>query len=55
MLTNIIEWLKGKKAYIVAIITAVCAGLTAIGVVIPEWVYMLLAAAGIGAVRAAIK
>lgn len=52
---KLIAWLKGKKSYIVAIVTAVCAGLSAIGVVIPEWVYLLLGALGIGAVRAAIK
>ena len=52
---NLIEWLKGKKTYIVAIVVGILAALSSLGIVVPEWVYVLLAALGLGAVRAAIK
>jgi hypothetical protein len=53
-MAKLIEWLKGKKTYIVAIVAAVTGVLQAFGVVIPEYVYAVLAALGISAVRAAI-
>lgn len=48
-------WLDGKKTFIIAIIGAVTALLVASGVVIPEWVWALLSAAGLGALRAGTK
>jgi hypothetical protein len=50
------EWLKGKKTYIVAIAAGL---LTAAQLIfpefnVPEWGWMLLSAAGLGAIRAAI-
>ncbi len=51
---KLIEWLKGKKTYIIAIIGAIAGVLQAFGIVIPEFVYAILAALGIATVRAAI-
>ena len=48
------NWLQGKKTYIVAGITFILGGLTAIGVEIPSEVIWLLGAAGLGSVRDAI-
>jgi hypothetical protein len=54
-MNKLIEWLKGKKTYITAIIIGILAALNSLGVVVPEWVYLLISAAGLGAVRSAIK
>lgn len=55
MLTKIWVWLDGNKTNIIAVLIAIAAGLTAKGIVIPEYVWILLGAAGLGAVRSAIK
>ena len=52
---KILEWLSGKKTYISAIIIAVFGILSAFGIVIPEWVYALLAAIGLGSLRAGVS
>ena len=52
---KIMDYLQGKKTYIVAILTAIFIILNAFDVVIPEYVYQLLAVAGLGAVRSALK
>jgi hypothetical protein len=49
---KLIEFLRGKKTYIVMGATFIVGGLQACGVEIPQWVYALLAAAGAGALRA---
>ena len=54
MLEKIGQWLQGKKTYIVAIIVGILAALQALGYVIPEYVYAILAALGLGAVRSGI-
>lgn len=46
---------EGKKTYIVAIAAAATAIAQALGYEIPEWVYTLEAALGLGAVRVAIN
>lgn len=46
--------LKGKKTYIVAAGAAVAAAAAALGHPIPEWGWLLLNAAGLGAIRDAI-
>lgn len=51
MLDNI---LGGKKTYVVAVLIAAGAVAQAFGIVIPEFVWTLLGAAGLGAVRSAI-
>jgi len=52
---NLIEWLKGKKTYIIAVIVGVVGALNYLGIIIPEWIYALLAAIGLGTIRAAIS
>jgi len=46
--------LNGKKTYIVAALAAAAAAASALGYEVPEWVWLLLNAAGLGAVRSAI-
>lgn len=48
------KFLSGKKTYIVAALAAAGAVAQALGYVIPEYVFILLGAAGFGSVRAAI-
>ena len=52
---KVIEWLKGKKTYIVVGVTFILGGLAASGVSIPNWVYVALAAAGLGTLRAGVN
>ena len=47
--------LSGKKTYIVAVLAALGAAATALGYPIPEYVWALLGAAGLGSVRSAIR
>ena len=54
MLEKIGQWLQGKKTYIIAGLAGVAVVLQLIGIVIPEFVWTLLAIAGLGAVRSAI-
>ncbi len=53
-MANVLNWLHGKKTYLVVAVTFVAGGLTACGVEIPEWVWALLAAAGLGSLRAGV-
>jgi len=46
--------LTGKKTYIVAALAAAAAAASALGYEVPEWTWLLLNAAGLGAVRSAI-
>jgi hypothetical protein len=46
--------LKGKRTYLIAAATFVLGGLGAVGVSVPAWAYSLLAAAGLGALRAGV-
>ena len=54
-MTSIFEYLNGKKTYIVALLVGVGAVLVQLGIVIPEWVWGILGAAGLASVRAAIS
>ena len=47
--------LNGKKTYIVAALAAAGAAAQAFGYEVPEWAWLLLNAAGLGAVRSAIS
>ena len=49
-----LKWLDGKKTYLVAAATFILGGLTACGVVIPAWLYPMLVASGMGALRAGV-
>jgi len=51
-MTGIIEWLKGKKTYIIMGVTFVLGGLAAVGIAVPEWVFAILLSLGLGAARA---
>jgi len=50
-----IEWLKGKKTFIVAGIFLVLVVLFAVGIVVPEWVFGVLGGLGLATFRAAIS
>ena len=47
--------LQGRKTYIVAILTGVAVALTELDIVIPDIVWPILAALGLGAIRSAIN
>lgn len=49
-----LTFLQGKKTYIVAFVTAAIVFAQVMGVVIPEWIFPLLGAAGITTLRSAI-
>lgn len=51
---SMVSFLDGKKTYIAAAIAAALAGAQALGVEIPQWVYAILGAFGIGSLRAAV-
>ena len=52
---SIIAFFNANKPYFVALLTAVAAGLQALGYSIPAFVYTLLAAAGITVVHSSIQ
>lgn len=49
-----LDWLKGKKTYIVAAGIFAAYGLSGLGFIVPEWVYGMLGALGLGAIRAGV-
>lgn len=49
------SFLYGRKTYLVAAATFILGGLSALGVSVPPWVYPLLAAAGLGSLRAGVQ
>ena len=53
---NVMKFLDGKKTYIVMIGALVIAGLQIFGVIgtVPEYVWTLLGALGLGAIRSSI-
>ena len=53
-MTKIIEYLKGKKTYIVALTAAALAFAQAMGWPVPEYIYVILGACGIATMRAAV-
>jgi len=55
MLEKIGNFLQGKKTYIVAILIGVAVALQSAGIVIPEYVYAILGAFGLGAIRSAVE
>jgi len=54
MLERIGKLLQGKKTYIIAILIGLGAAAQAMGYVIPEYVYAILASLGLGAVRSGV-
>ena len=55
MLEKIGKFLQGKKTYIVAILIGIFAAAQSMGYVIPEYVFAILGALGLGAVRSGIE
>jgi len=55
LLQKIEKLLKGKKTFIVAILVGIAAALEIYGIKIPEFVWPILGALGLGAVRSAIN
>lgn len=53
-MNKIIDFVRGKRTYIVAGVTFIVGGLQALGYPIPEYVYALLGATGLYTVRKAI-
>lgn len=54
MFAKIMAALEGKKTYITALIAAILGLAEAYGVKIPEYVYVLLGAFGLGALRSGV-
>lgn len=52
---TILSLIEGKKTYIIAGITFIIGGLQAVGYPIPEYIYPLLGAMGLGALRAGVS
>jgi hypothetical protein len=52
---QILDYLSGKKTYIIAITAAALAFANAMGWAIPEYVWALLGALGLGTLRAAVQ
>jgi small-conductance mechanosensitive channel len=52
---KILEFLQGKKTYIIAICVGIVAALNQLGIAIPAWVLPVLGALGLGAIRDAIN
>lgn len=55
MFEKLKTWIDGNKTYLTAIATGVIAFLLMIGVEVPEYVYAILSAFGVYAVRSAIS
>lgn len=53
-MNKVLDFLNGKKTYIVAVVIAVTAGVQALGYTVPEWVYALETALGLGAIRVGV-
>lgn len=53
-MSGVISWLEGKKTYVTAIVIGVVATARALGYEIPEWTFELLAALGLGFLRAGV-
>ena len=51
---NILNFLSGKKTYLIALIAAATAAAQALGYVVPDWIYALEGALGLGALRVAV-
>ena len=52
---DVLEWLEGKKTYLVALVAAVLAAAQSLGYEVPLWVLTALASVGLYSVRSAIS
>ena len=55
MLEKLGKFLQGKKTYVIAVLIGVGAILTQLGVSIPDIIWPILGALGLGAVRSALN
>jgi hypothetical protein len=51
---SILTFLDGKKTYVIAIVAAMTAAAQALGYTVPDYVYAIEAALGLGALRVAV-
>jgi hypothetical protein len=51
---TILNLLTGRKTYVIAVIAATTAAAQALGYTVPEWLYALESALGLGALRVAV-
>ena len=51
----VLDLLNGKKTYLVAAIAAATAAAQALGYTVPDWVYAIEGALGLGALRVAVS
>ena len=51
---SIFDFLDGKKTYLAAIAAGIIAAAQALGYEIPQWIFALLGAFGLGSLRAAV-
>ncbi len=54
ILKSIEDLLQGKKTYLVALLVGIGAALKVLGIDVPEWIYPILGALGLGAIRSSI-
>ena len=54
MLEKLGKALQGKKSYIIAILIGLSAAAQSLGYMVPEYVYAILGALGLGAVRSGV-
>jgi hypothetical protein len=50
----ILDFLNGKKTYLIALLAAASAAAQALGYTIPDWAYAVEGAFGLGALRVAV-
>lgn len=50
-----LDFMRGKKTYLVAAVAAASAAAEALGHPVPQWLWPLLGAAGLTTVRSAIR
>jgi hypothetical protein len=54
-MTKLIAFLRGKKTYIIALVIGALSGAQYLGLTIPEYVWIILGACGLGTLRSAIS
>lgn len=54
-LTQLYQWLQGKRTYFIALTIGVDAALQYLGIQVPAWAFTLQGALGLGSLRAAVK
>ncbi len=52
---TVLDFLNGKKTYLIAFVAAATAAAQAFGYTVPDWVYAIEGALGLGALRVAVS